>query len=123
MNALGLGMLNSGFDAELESNPLPGKGIQIKTEPPGSVLLPSGGFKREGTARDLDNSGGCWGEEKEKDSYSSRHAGPTHPACQHPLKQPRLWVQGLPERSLESQAHSAWPLSQPLASFRKESVE
>ena len=34
MNALGLGMLNSRFDAELEINPPPGKGIQIKTESP-----------------------------------------------------------------------------------------
>ena len=34
MNALGLRMLNSGFDAELEANTSPGKGVQIKTESP-----------------------------------------------------------------------------------------
>ena len=89
-----------------------GKEYKLRRNPPSSVLLPSGDFKKERAARNLDSSGEYWGKEEGKASYRSRQVGSTHSACGHPLEAAQAVGSGTPWKELgKSDLTSIWPTS------------
>ena len=80
----------------LRSTHLLGKEYRLRQNPPPSVLLPNGDFKKERAARDLDSSGEYWGKEEGKASYSSRQVRPTHSACGQPSEAAQALGSGAP---------------------------